>query len=315
MVSTPEQDQLQDVVERYGRRLLEELWLLGCDLRILEPLASHLSFRLGGPVDILAVPRSTEAFLSCLRVLLGENLPFRILGGGTNVVPGRERLGGIVVSTMGLDGVSVENGWIRVGAGVSVKKLCLFALELGLSGLEKAYGLPGTVGGAIFMNAGCYGWETAENVVEIEVFDGKKRFWLGAKDAEFGYRTSVFRRERGLIILGARLSCRPGERENIRGTMLETMRQRFEKQPLEYPSAGSVFKRPKPDFYVGTAIERLGLKGYRIGGAQVSQKHAGFIVNLGYASVDDVIRLIDFLKSKVRDAYGVELETEVEIWE
>lgn len=179
----------------------------------------------------------------------------------------------------------------------------------------KAYGLPGSVGGAIYMNAGCYGWETSERVVEIDVYDGKNIFTISNLEAEFEYRTSLFKKNKDLIILGAKFKLCPDNIEHIKSLMTETIRKRYEKQPLEYPSAGSVFKRPRPDFYVGTAIESLGLKGYSVGDAQVSEKHAGFIINKGNAKANDVFELMDFVKAKIKQAYQVDLETEIEIWQ
>lgn len=165
------------------------------------------------------------------------------------------------------------------------------------------------------MNAGCYGWETAANVVSVTVFDGVDVYNISREEAKFGYRSSIFRSDRNLVILGATFTCKPGERNVIEHEMMETLRQRYEKQPLEYPSAGSVFKRPRQDFYVGTAIEKIGLKGYTIGGAQISEKHAGFIINKGGASASDVKELVKFVKEKVKEVYGVELETEIEFWD
>jgi len=213
-----------------------------------------------------------------------------------------------------MDDIFVDNEKIQVGAGLSFKKLCLVALENELSGFENAFGLPGSVGGAVYMNAGCYGWETAENIVEVVAFDGKDIIKLGKNEIGFGYRTSIFKSEKNLIILQATFKLKKGNKNEIYNLMLETMKKRYEKQPLEFPSAGSVFKRPRPDFYVGTAIESLGLKGFSIGGAQISEKHAGFIINKGGAKAEDVLKLIEYVKDKVREKYNVELETEIEIW-
>jgi len=302
-------------VRRIDKKIVYKLWDLGCDLYFEESLAHHVNFRLGGNVPLLIVPNNKIGLIETLKLLKCEEFDYRILGNGTNIIPTDKSKDFAVISTERINEVRIKEGIVYASAGVSFKSLCLAASENSLSGLEKAYGLPGSVGGAIYMNAGCYGWETAENVVSIEVFDGNEIFEMKPDEAKFGYRNSVFKNERSLIILGAKFRLAHGKKDEILELMTETMRKRYEKQPLEYPSAGSVFKRPRPDFYVGTAIESLGLKGYQIGGAQVSEKHAGFIINKNNATASDVLKLIDFIKTKVKEHYNVELETEVEIWD
>lgn len=296
------------------RSLMEALWDEGCDLFIDEPLAVHVNFRLGGRVKLFVIPNSLTSFLYAVKLLRERNIEYRIIGKGTNILPSDDYKSFVVISTERIDEIRYSDDCIYSTAGVPFKKLCLFALENGLSGIEKAYGLPGSVGGAIYMNAGCYGWETSESVVEIEVFDGARVFTISNEEAHFAYRTSLFKKERELTIVGARFKLLESDKEQVRTLMLDTMKKRYEKQPLEYPSAGSVFKRPRPDFYVGTAIESLGLKGYSIGDAQVSEKHAGFIINKGNAKASDVFELIDLIKSKIKQSYQVDLETEIEIW-
>ena len=296
------------------RSLMEALWDEGCDLFINEPLSVHVNFRLGGRVRLFVIPNSLDGFLNTLRLLKERNVEYRIIGKGTNILPSDDYKSYTVVSTERIDKVEYSDGYVYSTAGVPFKKFCLIAMENGLSGIERAYGLPGSVGGAIYMNAGCYGWETSENIIEIDVFDGRRVFTISNSEAQFAYRTSLFKKERNLTIVGARFRFFEGDKEQIRALMLDTMKKRYEKQPLEYPSAGSVFKRPRPDFYVGTAIESLGLKGYSIGDAQVSERHAGFIINKGNAKASDVFELIDLIKSKVRQTYQVDLETEIEIW-
>ncbi len=296
------------------RKILETLWDYGCDLFLNEELADHVNFKLGGKVPLFAIPNSTNGFIETINLLNKEGIEFRVIGRGTNILPVDEPLPYVVVSTERIDDVFVDNEKIQVGAGLSFKKLCLVALENELSGFENAFGLPGSVGGAVYMNAGCYGWETAENIVEVVAFDGKDIIKLGKNEIGFGYRTSIFKSEKNLIILQATFKLKKGNKNEIYNLMLETMKKRYEKQPLEFPSAGSVFKRPRPDFYVGTAIESLGLKGFSIGGAQISEKHAGFIINKGGAKAEDVLKLIEYVKDKVREKYNVELETEIEIW-
>lgn len=307
-------DTLNEYIRGFKKSLIEKLWDLGCELFFDENLSHHVSFRIGGSVPLFIIPSSMEGFLETIRLLKEYEVPFRVIGKGTNIIPTDDEKGFAVISTERIDFVEVHDEFITVSAGMSFKSLCLLALKHSLSGLEKAFGLPGSVGGAVYMNAGCYGWEMAQNVVSIKVFDGKNVETISPSEAQFSYRDSIFKHEKSLIILSAVLKLTIGDKESIREIMIDTMRKRYEKQPLEYPSAGSVFKRPRPDFYVGTAIESLGLKGYQIGGAQVSEKHAGFIINKGNATASDVLKLIDFIKGKVKEYYGVELETEVEIW-
>lgn len=307
-------DAVNEQVRGFNKKLIEKLWDLGCDLFFNEQLSHHVSFRLGGSVPLFIIPSSMEAFLKTIEILKEYEVDFRIIGKGTNVIPTDEEKDFAVISTERIDSIEIHDELINVSAGMSFKSLCLLALEHSLSGLEKAFGLPGSVGGAVYMNAGCYGWEMAQNIVSIKAFDGKSVINISPSEAQFSYRDSIFKHEKSLIILSAVLKLTKGDKKSIHELMIDTMRKRYEKQPLEYPSAGSVFKRPRPDFYVGTAIESLGLKGYQIGGAQVSEKHAGFIINKGNATASDVLKLIDFVKGKVKEFYGVELETEVEIW-
>jgi len=296
------------------RKLLEKLWEYGCDTLLNEELSAHVSFKLGGNVPLFIIPNSLDSMIKTVILLKNEQIPFRMLGKGTNVLPIDGCLPFVTISTERIDDYIVDDDKVSIGAGASFKKLCLIALENELSGLERAYGLPGSVGGAVYMNAGCYGWETAENILEVIAFDGEKIVKLTKNELNFSYRSSVFKSEKNMIILQATFKLSKGQKAAIHSLMIDTMRKRYEKQPLEYPSAGSVFKRPKPDFYVGTAIESLGLKGFSIGGAQISEKHAGFIINKGNAKAQDVLKLIEYIKSKVKEHYGVELETEVEIW-
>ncbi|MCX7654254.1 MAG: UDP-N-acetylmuramate dehydrogenase [Fervidobacterium sp.] len=297
------------------RTVLEKLWEYGCDTLLKEELSAHVSFKIGGTVPIFVIPNNVDGLLNAINLIREEGMEFRILGKGTNILPLDGSLPFLVLSTERIDELIVEHDKIHVGAGASFKKLCLVALENELSGLEHAYGLPGSVGGAVYMNAGCYGWETADNILEVTAFDGRKVIKLTKNEINFSYRNSIFKIEKNMVILGATFKFSKGQKEKIKNLMLDTIKKRYEKQPLEYPSAGSVFKRPKPDFYVGTAIESLGLKGFSIGGAQISEKHAGFIINKGNAKAEDVISLIKYIRLKIKERYNIDLETEIEIWE
>jgi UDP-N-acetylmuramate dehydrogenase len=278
---------------------------------MFEKLSCHTSIKIGGRVKYLVLPNDVFSLERAINVL--GDVPFQMMGLGTNLLVQDDDLDIAVVKTERLNQIEIKGEKVLVESGTPLKRLCLFLMEAELGGLEFAYGIPGSVGGAIFMNAGAYGGEIGEFVEAVEVLRDGKRTWLSKNEIFFGYRDSTFKREK-LIITRAMMSFKKEKKETIKAKMEDYIRRRLEKQPLDLPSAGSVFKRPREDFYVGKAIESLGLKGYRIGGAQISEKHAGFIVNTGSATFDDVMKLIEFVRKKVKEKYGVELETEVEIW-
>jgi UDP-N-acetylmuramate dehydrogenase len=278
---------------------------------MFEKLSCHTSIKIGGRVKYLVLPNDVFSLERAITVL--KDFPFQMMGLGTNLLVQDDDLDIAVVKTERLNQIEIKGEKVLVESGTPLKRLCLFLMEAELGGLEFAYGIPGSVGGAIYMNAGAYGGEIGEFVEAVEVLRDGKRTWLSKNEIFFGYRDSTFKREK-LIITRAMMSFKKEKKETIKAKMEDYMRRRLEKQPLDLPSAGSVFKRPREDFYVGKAIESLGLKGYRIGGAQISEKHAGFIVNTGSATFDDVMKLIEFVRKKVKEKYGVELETEVEIW-
>jgi UDP-N-acetylmuramate dehydrogenase len=278
---------------------------------MFEKLSCHTSIKIGGRVKYLVLPNDVFSLERAINVL--GDVPFQMMGLGTNLLVQDDDLDIAVVKTERLNQIEIKGEKVLVESGTPLKRLCLFLMEAELGGLEFAYGIPGSVGGAIFMNAGAYGGEIGEFVEAVEVLRDGKRTWLSKNEIFFGYRDSTFKREK-LIITRAMMSFKREKKEVIKAKMDDYIKRRLEKQPLDLPSAGSVFKRPREDFYVGKAIESLGLKGYRIGGAQISEKHAGFIVNTGSATFDDVMKLIEFVRKKVKEKYGVELETEVEIW-
>jgi UDP-N-acetylmuramate dehydrogenase len=278
---------------------------------MFEKLSCHTSIKIGGRVKYLVLPNDVFSLERAINVL--GDVPFQMMGLGTNLLVQDDDLDIAVVKTERLNQIEIKGEKVLVESGTPLKRLCLFLMEAELGGLEFAYGIPGSVGGAIYMNAGAYGGEIGEFVEAVEVLRDGKRTWLSKNEIFFGYRDSTFKREK-LIITRAMMSFKREKKEVIKAKMDDYIKRRLEKQPLDLPSAGSVFKRPREDFYVGKAIESLGLKGYRIGGAQISEKHAGFIVNAGSATFDDVMKLIEFVRKKVKEKYGVELETEVEIW-
>ncbi len=283
-----------------------------------EPMSAHTTFRIGGPADRFLRVGDVETLRAALRALEAEEVPYFVLGNGSNLLVPDEGLRGAVVKLEGQFRLARagEKGRLLAGAGAPLSAVCLLAKELGLSGLEFAYGIPGSLGGALFMNAGAYGGEMRDAVERVFTLeDGAVREY-GLQACEFSYRHSAFM-GRGAVILGAELRLSPGEPEQIGNAMETYMARRKEKQPLEMPSAGSVFKRPE-GYFAGALIEACGLKGLAVGGAEVSEKHAGFIVNRGGATCEDVERLIGRIRETVLREKGVLLEPELQrarLWE
>ena len=285
------------------------------ELRFEEALAKHTSFRIGGNAEVMAFPRTKEELADILKVCAELNHKCAILGAGTNVLAPDEGLREVVVCTkdalLGLTGLG--GGEIEAGAGETLSKTAVFARNLGLTGLEFAHGIPGTVGGGIYMNAGAYGGEMKQVVTSVTVFriDGTEQT-LSAEASAFGYRTSVYQ-TLPCVIVRASLQLQPGDPDTIAQTMRALMEKRKASQPLELPSAGSTFKRPV-GYFAGPLIEQAGLKGQGIGGAAVSEKHAGFVVNRGGATTDDIRRTMELVQTRVLETSGVQLEPEVRIW-
>ncbi len=280
-------------------------------LRRDEPMANHTTFRLGGPADVLALPVTPEEALMALATAREMGADCLVLGNGSNMIVRDGGIRGLVLSTEAMGTVTVEDHTVTAQAGASLARLANAALAAGLTGLEFASGIPGTVGGATAMNAGAYGCDMAGVLAEARVWLDGRDVWLSADEMEYGYRKSAVLK-RGALVLEARYRLSPGDPERIRARMLELNACRREKQPLALPSAGSVFKRPEGHF-AGALIEKAGLKGFTIGGAQVSTLHAGFIVNVGGATARDVTRLIAHIQREVLARFGVALECEVRI--
>lgn len=279
-----------------------------CEYRFDEPLNRHTSFKIGGNASVFVRPRSVDGLICAL-----EKFEYaKILAKGTNVLAPDEGVDA-VVSTLGLNRYYLKGDLIISEAGVLLSTLCRSAARHGLSGLEFAYGIPGTIGGAVYMNAGAYGGEICDVVEYVEIYDRNKIITLDRSQMQFSYRSSILKKT-DWIVLRVALRLKPSNSDVIIDRMEQIMKKRIQTQPLDLPSAGSVFKRPRKDFYVGRAIEQLGLKGLRIGDAQISTKHAGFIVNLGSAKASDVKKLIQIIQREVYRNYQVQLEPEVEIW-
>ena len=276
-----------------------------------EPMKRHTTFRIGGPADYYLCPHSAKEIQKVVEICREEKLPYFILGNGSNLLVSDQGYRGVVIQLWkNVSDIRVEGCLIHAKAGASLAKIAAEALEEGLTGMEFAAGIPGTLGGAVVMNAGAYGGEMKDILKEVLVMDQQGRiFTLEKKDLKLGYRTSAVK-EKGYIVLAAVLELRPGDREEIRKLMEDLKQKRVEKQPLDLPSAGSTFKRPE-GYFAGKLIMDAGLRGFSVGGAQVSEKHCGFIVNTGGASASDVLTLIREVQKRVREKFGVELETQV----
>lgn len=283
------------------------------ELRRDEPMSKHTSFRIGGPAALMALPGSMEQAQVSVKAARALGIEPFFLGNGSNLLVADEGYPGFILKLGGeFDEIRASGGSLEAGAAVLLSRLSRTALELGLTGLEFAGGIPGSVGGAVTMNAGAYGGETARVLEEVDFLDEAGEVCtLPASECGLGYRKSIFSGRKRLI-LRARFRLEPGEPAAIMARMDELAAKRREKQPLEYPSAGSMFKRP-PGHFAAALIDRCGLKGLAVGGAQVSEKHAGFVVNRGGAACADVLELVRQVKEQVLRQTGVELEMEVKV--
>ncbi len=280
-----------------------------------EPMAKHTSFRIGGAVEVMAMPENADQLADILKVSKMLDIKPAILGAGTNVLAPDEGIKGLVICLKdALDEISqVDDTHIQVSAGVSMTKAAVFAANLGLSGLEFAHGIPGSVGGGVYMNAGAYGGEIKDVCVSVDVmtFDGVLHRYT-SEEMDFSYRHSRLEEEPGIVV-SAVFSLTEKPSEEIRAYMQELAAKRKASQPLDKPSAGSAFKRPVGG-YAAALIDGAGLKGYQVGGAAISEKHAGFAVNLGGATAEDVKNLLAQVSDIVFEKSGIRLEPEVRIW-
>lgn len=280
-----------------------------------EPLSRHTSLRIGGPAEAMAFPKTKEELALLLKESsLWDTKPV-ILGAGTNVLAPDEGLRGLTVCLKdALDGMErLDETSIRVMAGVTMARSAVFAASQSLSGLEFAHGIPGTIGGGVYMNAGAYGGDIGSVCKEVELMDrGGNIHVLSASQMDFSYRHSCLE-SRDLIVVSAVFALQPGEEAAIRARMKELQTKRIASQPLNFPSAGSAFKRPQGG-YAAALIEEAGLKGFRVGDAAISEKHAGFAVNLGKATAEDMKALLEEVSNKVEKNSGIRLEPEIRIW-
>lgn len=285
---------------------------LGSDnVKQQEPMSRHTTFRIGGPADFYLCPHSTNEVQEIVEICKEEKLPYFVLGNGSNLLVSDRGYRGVVIQLWkNFSDITVKDCCIQAKAGALLSKVAAEALEAGLTGMEFASGIPGTIGGAAFMNAGAYGGEMKDIIKSVKVLDtqGEVRV-LPKEELKMGYRTSIVK-EKGYTVLSVELELTRGNQEEIRNTMEDLKERRTSKQPLEMPSAGSTFKRPE-GYFAGKLIMDSGLRGFSVGGAQVSEKHCGFVVNKGGATAMDVLNLIREVQRRVKEQFGVDLETEV----
>ena len=280
-----------------------------------EPMSRFTSFGIGGPADIVVRPESIDTIIKIASFCRKNRAPCRVIGNGTNLLVGDGGIRGVVLMLGGnINQMRKDRNNIIAGAGAALSDLAVYARDNGLSGLEFSFGIPGTVGGAVLMNAGAYGREMKDVVMRTVFLDGKGNIGvLDAASHQFGYRRSCFQDGKS-VILEAEFVLQPGDKAEIGSRMDEYMAKRRDSQPVDMPSAGSVFRRPELEgTFVGPMVEECGLKGCQIGGARVSEKHAGFIVNAGGATAEDVLALIALIRRHVKKKFSVNLETEIKV--
>ena len=285
-----------------------------CESFLNEELAKHSSFRIGGMADIFIKPKDIKQLRSVILFCLQNNIIYEVVGNGSNILFNDEGYHGAIINIgKNMEGVSLNNKTqIIAKAGTALGKVAYFAMENSLTGFEFAWGIPGNVGGAVFMNAGAYNGEIKDVIISSRYINkfGKEGEML-KEEMNLGYRTSVYM-EKDYFITEAKFELKEGDKEEIKETMKKFMTRRKEKQPLQWPNIGSIFKRPKGN-YAGTLIEKCGLKGKMIGGAKVSEKHAGFIINVGGAKSQDVLELISLIRQEVKNQTGYDLEPEIRV--
>lgn len=282
----------------------------GIKYKLNEPMSAHTSFKIGGPADIFAEPKNKSELSDLLKKAAELNIKTFILGKGSNLLISDSGMEGAVLSLSGMNGVEVRGNELTAMAGTALSEVCRTAAENGLTGLEFAYGIPGSVGGALFMNAGAYGGEMADAVKSAEFMNlSGETGRIERADMRLGYRSSIFK-SGDMIVTSVTFALEKGEKADIEEAMNDYIGRRKSKQPLEYPSAGSTFKRPV-GYFAGALIEKNGLKGVSVGGAMVSEKHAGFVINYNNATCGDVKQLIEKIKQTVKASDGVDLEPEI----
>ena len=281
------------------------------NVRINEPMKNHTTFKIGGPAQYYVTPESVTQIQEVVSLCRDMNIPLHVIGNGSNILVGDDGVDGVVLALFNtFSDYEIKDNVITAQAGMSLIKLAVIALREGLTGLEFASGIPGSVGGAVYMNAGAYDGQMKDVVTSVTVLDeaGNIRI-LGRDELDMGYRTSAVAKH-NMIVLQVIIELKAGDKDQIKDRMNQLSELRKQKQPLEYPSAGSTFKRPE-GYFAGKLIADAGLKGYSIGGAAVSEKHAGFVVNMGGATAKDVVELTDYIKKRIIEQFGVTLELEI----
>lgn len=283
------------------------------NVKVREPMKNHTTFRVGGPAAFYLCPHTVQEIREILEICREEQMRWFIVGNGSNLLVSDEGYDGVIIQTFkGLSRIEADGTRIRAQAGALLSQIAARALQEGLGGFEFAAGIPGTLGGAVMMNAGAYGGEMKQVLEEVTVLDEHGEVLvLQAEDLHMGYRTSIVR-EKNYVVLEAVIGLEPKCQDQIRALMDDLRKRRSEKQPLEYPSAGSTFKRPE-GYFAGKLIMDAGLRGYCVGGACVSEKHCGFVINKENATASDVYRLMQDVRQKVHEAFGVWLEPEVKM--
>lgn len=288
--------------------------LLAClsseKVKMGELMARHTTFRIGGPADFFVLPENVQEVQNVIGFLKEKGQPYYILGNGSNLLVSDKGYRGTIVCLSRMNGIEEKDGAILAQAGALMSKIAAKALENSMAGFEFASGIPGSVGGAVVMNAGAYGGEMKDVIEEVTVLNEENEIvTMRNEELEFGYRTSVVMK-RGYTVLSVKIRLEKGEKEKIKAFMDELKERRTSKQPLEYPSAGSTFKRPE-GYFAGKLIQDSGLSGFRVGGARISEKHSGFVINGGDATAEDVNSLMQQVSDKVYEKFGVRLEPEV----
>lgn len=299
------------MMEELKKKLLDLLGEEG--FRTEETMAKHTTFRTGGPADLFLMPQNRTELKESIALLREYNVPYMVIGNGSNLLVGDGGIRGAVIQLyQRMQNISVEGTEMTLDCGALLSAAASQAADASLEGLAFASGIPGTFGGAVVMNAGAYGGEMKDVLLSADVLTADLEVkTIPVEELDLSYRHSIVP-EKGYIVLGGKLRLKKGNEQEIRERMAELAQQRREKQPLQYPSAGSTFKRPE-GYFAGKLISDAGLKGKTIGGAQVSEKHAGFIVNIGDATTEDILNLIAFCQKTVQEQFGVTLETEVKI--
>lgn len=287
--------------DKYGKCLYE------------EPLKNHTTYKVGGIAKVIVYPNSVDNLIKLLKQLKKDNEKFMVLGRGSNVIVSSKYFDGVVINLEELDYYSIQDNIITAGAGTSIIKLAIISARENLSGLEFAAGIPGSLGGGIFMNAGAYKSAFSDIIQSVKYLDKDFNIkTINKEDINFGYRESIFKHNKDMIVIEATMKFSQKPYEEIKDIIDDRKKRRVESQPLEYPSAGSVFRNPE-EIPAGKLIEDLGLKGYQIGGAKVSEKHANFIINAGDATGEDIRDLINYIKDKVKKEANIDLILEQEL--